>query len=212
MSSFDSITPVILAAGDSRRMGYPKALLPLGAEVFLTRILSTVRKAGLGKPKIVLGKAASVIQPRIEANQADILINRKPERGQLSSIQLAVSSLKPGCIAAMIWPVDQPLVSMELICSLVKLFLSSDALIAHPVHGGKSGHPSIFRKMIFPEILETPLGESPKKIVMQHKASTAVLPTDETGTVCDIDTPSDYENAIGVKLKSVIDPHLLKIG
>ena len=65
--------------------------------------------------------------------------------------------------------------------------------------------------MIFPEILKAPLDESAKKIVMRHKASTAVLPTDETGTIRDIDTPSDYENAFGVKLNSVIDPRLLKI-
>ena len=63
----------------------------------------------------------------------------------------------------------------------------------------------------YPEILKTPLDESTKKIVLRHKASTAVLPTDESGTICDIDTPSDYENTFGVKLNSVIDPCLLKI-
>jgi len=210
MSSFDFITPIILAAGDSRRMGYPKALLPLGTDVFLTRILATAQKAGLGKPKIVLGKAASVIQSRIDTPHADILINRNPEHGQMSSIQLAVSSLHPECVAAMIWPVDQPLISVELILDLVKLFLSSDALIAHPVCGENNGHPAIFRNKIFHEFTETPLGESPKKIVLHHKASTTFLPTDETGTVNDIDTPTDYEIAFGIKLDSVIDPYLLE--
>ena len=199
------IAPVILAAGDSRRMGYPKALLPLESDVFLTRVLGTVQEAGLGKPTVVLGKTAPLVQPRIDVRQVDILINPDPARGQLSSIQLAFSSLRPECIAAMIWPVDQPLVSVDLIRNLARLFLSSDALIAHPVCGGKNGHPAIFRRKLFYEFMEIPLNEGPKKLIRRHRADTVILPTDETGTIHDIDTPSDYETACGIKLDSVVD-------
>lgn len=207
MSSVASITPVILAAGDSKRMGYPKAILPLESDVFITHILENCKNAGLGKPTVVLGKTAPVIQPRIDERQVDILINPDPNRGQLSSIQLALSSLRPECIAAMIWPVDQPLVSMDLIRNLAKLFLSSDALIAHPVCGGKNGHPAIFRRRLFHEFMETPLNEGPKKLIRRHEADTVLLPTDETGTIHDIDTPSDYETACGIKLDSMVEPN-----
>ena len=149
MSSMTLITPVILAAGDSRRMGYPKALLPLESDIFLTRVLQTVQEAGLGKPTVVLGKTAPLVQPRIDACQVDILINPDPGRGQLSSIQLAFSSLRPECIAAMIWPVDQPLVSVDLIRNLARLFLSSDALIAHPVCGGRTATRQSFDGSFF---------------------------------------------------------------
>jgi len=204
MPSIASITPVILAAGDSSRMGYPKALLPLGPEVFLTHILGIAQRAGLGKPTVVLGRSASIIQSRIDERQVTVLINPDPERGQLSSIQLALSSLPPDCIAAMIWPVDQPLVSLDLIINLAQLFLSSDYLIAHPVCGEKGGHPAIFRRDLFQEFMEAPLDEGPKKIVLRYRAATAALPTDETGTVHDIDTPSDYETACGENLDSAV--------
>jgi molybdenum cofactor cytidylyltransferase len=204
MTSFASIVPVILAAGDSSRMGYPKALLPLGPEVFLTHILGTAQRAGLGKPMVVLGRSASIIQSRIDERRITILINPDPDRGQLSSIQLALSSLQPDCIAAMIWPVDQPLVSLDLIKNLAQLFLSSGCLIACPVCGERHGHPAIFRRDLFREFMEAPLDEGPKKIVFRHRAATAALATDESGTVHDIDTPSDYETVCGENLDSAV--------
>ena len=204
MSAFNAIVPVVLAAGDSVRMGYPKALLPLESGVFLSRILDTVHGAGLGKPTVVLGRAAAEIQARIDLSQADVVINPAPDRGQLSSIQLALASLQHDCIASLIWPVDQPLISESLIASLANLFLSSGALIANPVCRKKRGHPVIFRRDLFEEFLQASLEENPKKIVARHRASTVGLPTEETGTVFDIDTPSDYEDACGESLDSVL--------
>lgn len=204
MASLASITPVILAAGDSSRMGYPKALLPLDSDLFLTRIMKTSQTAGLGKPIVVLGKSAPEIQSTIDIRQADIVVNPDPDRGQLSSIQLALAALQPDCIAIMIWPVDQPLVSMELVRKLAQLFLSSDKLIACPVHKEKRGHPAIFRRDLFHEFIEVPLDEGPKKIVLRHRADTVVLPSNEAGTVHDIDTPHDYEITCGKTLDSAI--------
>ena len=185
-------------------MGYPKALLPLESDVFLTRILKTAQEAGLGRPVVVLGRSAPIIQSRIDVRQADIIINPDPDRGQLSSIQSALSSLPPDCLAAMIWPVDQPLVSAGLVISLARMFLSSDALIANPVCRKKRGHPVIFRRDLFAELMKAPLAEGPKKMILRYQAATAVLPTNETGTIQDIDTPSDYENAFGKKLDGLM--------
>ncbi len=197
MQTVTSIAPIILAAGDSTRMGYPKALLPLGSDMFLTRILGILRNVGLPKPVIILGRAASIIQPQIKGWPADIRINPDPSRGQLSSIQVALSHLSPESIAGLIWPVDQPAVSEDLVRRLTQLFIDSKSKIACPIYGGKRGHPAIFHRDLFPEFMDAPLEEGPKKILMRHQNATVLLPTQEPGTVKDIDTPAEYQELTG---------------
>jgi molybdenum cofactor cytidylyltransferase len=204
MPSVSSIAPIILAAGDSTRMGYPKALLPLGDEIFITRILGVIRKAGLWRPIIILGNAAPIIQPRIQDWPADIRINPDPGRGQLSSIQLALSHVAPEFDAGLIWPVDQPAVSEHLVCRLTQLFITSGSRIAFPKCGGRRGHPAIFHRSLFEEFMDAPLEEGPKKILLHHEHETAILPTEESAAVQDIDTPADYQTLTGESLEAAL--------
>jgi len=204
MPLLTSIAPIILAAGDSARMGYPKALLPLGRDTFLTRILGTMARVGLASPTIILGRAALAIQAEICNWHTNILINPDPSRGQLSSIQLALSSLHPDFSSAMIWPVDQPLVSEKLVYDIAQLFLATGALIAFPTCGDKRGHPAVFHRLLFHEFMDTPLEEGPQNILLRHQHATATLATDESATVADIDTPSEYRAIIGEELNSAL--------
>ncbi len=204
MRTTASIIPIILAAGDSSRMGYPKALLPLGEETFITRILRILRASGLSRPIIVLGRAANSIRPYIRDWPADIRINPDPGRGQLSSLQLAMENIGPEIDACMIWPVDQPAVSGDLVCCLTQAFLSSESRIACPKCGGKRGHPAIFHRDLFQEFLEAPLAEGPKNILQRHRQEMTELPTEESATVLDIDTPSDYLALTGKDLQTAL--------
>jgi molybdenum cofactor cytidylyltransferase len=205
LPSIESIIPVILAAGDSTRMGYPKALLPLGDRTFLTHILEVLKNAGLPQPVIVLGKAAPEISPVVREYDASILINKEPERGQLSSIQLALRSLPSTCSAGMIWPVDQPSISENLVLDLSRLFLASRALITLPANGGRRGHPAIFHRTLFQEFLDIPVQEGPKRLLVHHRNETTVLDTEESGCLKDIDTPSDYLQLTGEKLEHLLE-------
>jgi molybdenum cofactor cytidylyltransferase len=204
MQSTSSIAPIILAAGDSTRMGYPKALLPLGTDTFITRILGIIRKTELPRPVIVLGRAAGIIRPRIRDWPAEICINPDPDRGQLSSIQLGLSRVNPEFEAGMIWPVDQPAVSEELVLRLIQLFVDSRSLITIPMCGERRGHPAIFHRSLFKEFMDAPLEEGPKKILLRHESEIAILPTEETGTIRDIDTPADYQALTGEELKTAL--------
>jgi molybdenum cofactor cytidylyltransferase len=204
MKSVTSIVPVILAAGDSRRMGHPKALLPLGSEVFITHILAILRRVALPCPVIILGNAASIIQPHIRNWPADIRINPDPGRGQLSSIRLALAHAGPEFSACMIWPVDQPAVSDDLVRRLTGSFLASDSRIACPVCRGQRGHPAIFHRSLFQEFMDAPLEEGPRKILLNHQHEMALVPTEEAGVIQDIDTPADYQSLTGESLESAL--------
>jgi molybdenum cofactor cytidylyltransferase len=200
MRSMTTIAPIILAAGDSLRMGFPKALLPLGQNTFLTRILGILKDAGLPKPTIVLGRAASTIQPTIRDWPADIHINPDPSRGQLSSIQLALSRLDQEFAAAMIWPVDQPAISVDLVRRLVQLYVTSESWITCPAFGNRRGHPAIFNRALFREFMDAPWEQGPKGIILRHQDSLATLDTEEPASVEDIDTPEQYRKLTGAAL------------
>jgi molybdenum cofactor cytidylyltransferase len=203
-ASFESIVPVVLAAGDSTRMGYPKALLPLGGATFLTHILGTLRQVGLARPVVVLGGAAADIEPAVREWTVEILRNPDPGRGQLSSIQLALQRLDPGCLGAMIWPVDQPALSARLVRSLAERFLATGAPVTCPLYGDRRGHPAIFHRALFGEFMEAPLEKGPKGILLRHRAAMALVPTGEAGAVDDVDTPADYRALTGEDVETAV--------
>jgi molybdenum cofactor cytidylyltransferase len=197
------ITPIILAAGDSARMGFPKALLPIGGDTFLTRILRTLEHLGLEDPTVVLGKHAARIRPYITQWRVRIVVNPRPDAGQLSSIKLALSELD-SCEACMLWPVDQPGITESLVRDLIRLFRVSGAPLALPCLGGKNGHPAIFRGTLFREILDTPVHEGLKQMVLRHRGETALLATEEVAVIEDVDTPADYFRLTGERLTEVL--------
>ena len=186
------------------RMGYPKALLPFGPDIFLTHILRVLRNVGMPKPLIILGKTASTVQEQLGEWTADVRINPNPGRGQLSSIQLGLSHLNPESLAGMIWPVDQPAVSEDLIRRLIQVFIDSESKIALPKCGSKRGHPAIFHRSLFQEFMDAPVAEGPKKILLRHQDATIELLTNESAVIHDIDTPEDYEALTGESLAEAL--------
>jgi molybdenum cofactor cytidylyltransferase len=199
-----NVQPVILAAGDSSRMGYPKALLPLGDDTFLTRILKTLATLEVPTARLILGMHESLVRPLLVNYDVCALVNPDPSRGAVSSIKLALENLDPGCSGCLIWPVVQPLVSAELVRDLIRLFESSTAPLALPSCGGKAGHPAIFGRGMMDELLVLPPDATPKIIVARHKNEAAWLVTEETGTTEDIDTPHDYLRLTGETLESAL--------
>jgi molybdenum cofactor cytidylyltransferase len=199
----DRISPIILAAGASSRMGFPKALLPIGGDVFLTRILGTLEPLGLEDCIVVLGRQAARILPFLPHFGTRVVVNFNPDAGQLSSIQIALSGLDSSQ-SCLIWPVDQPGISRNLVRALIQLFRDSGAPLALPCVGGKNGHPALFRGTLFQEILETPVQEGLKKMVLRHREEAALLVTDEVAAIEDVDTPEDYLRLTGESLSEAL--------
>ena len=185
-------------------MGYPKALLPLGSGLFLTRILDTIREAGLADTILVLGNSAPLIKSAVADHSLTCVINPDPQRGQLSSMQLALSTLKSTAEACLFWPVDQPAVTSAVVKRLVELFDRTRAPMVVPVCAERRGHPVIFGRPLFKELLEEPLETGAKGVVLRHQNEAALLPTTDFATILDIDTPEDYFRLTGNRLDSVL--------
>ncbi len=186
------IVPLVLAAGDSRRMGFPKALLRLGTRRFIEVILDKLERLQLARPIVVVGNHASLIQPHLASRDLRVLLNPHPEHGQISSLQLAIRNAGTfrGCL---VWPVDQPAVGEEIVRRLIELFDDRGALIAMPWCRGRRGHPALFGPRLCRELLALPVDQGPKELIRSHAGETVLLETDDPGTVEDIDTPAEYE-------------------
>ena len=104
------IVAVVLSAGESSRMGRPKALLPIGGETFIERVVRTLKQTSVGKVIVVLGHNADEMSRRIAHLPVEILVNRDYKSGQLTSLQVAVRSLdsQSDCDGMLVHLVDHP--------------------------------------------------------------------------------------------------------
>lgn len=191
------IVAVVLSAGESSRMGSPKALLPLGGRLFIERIVSVLERSRVGKIIVVLGHNAQEIEPKIVHLPVTIVVNRDYEQGQLSSLLAAIRSLESDKVdGILVHLVDHPLLKASLVDRMIHLFYESGKLIVVPAFGGRRGHPVIFSSRLFPELLKTPLELGAKSVVHSHRDDTLEVETEDQGVVVDIDTPEEYHRYI----------------
>jgi molybdenum cofactor cytidylyltransferase len=192
------LAAAILAAGESRRMGEPKALLPYHCATFLEHLLSITRHPRIGVTRVVLGAHSTEICAKVRLDPAIVVVNPDWPKGQLSSIQAAVRSLPAGATEGLlICPVDHPMVSADLIGQLLAAFDSSAKLIAIPVYHGRRGHPVLFRAVLYEELLSASPDVGARQVVWAHADSLAEIPTEEEGAVLNLNDPETLRKATG---------------
>lgn len=188
------IVGIILAAGESTRMGTPKPLLKLNGETFLEHILSVLKASRIGTIKVILGHQAEQIRRRLSLNDVDVIINKEYKKGQLSSLVAGILSLESeqSVDGIMVCLVDHPLVRVRLVDELIDRFYKSDKWIVVPKHEGKRGHPVIFSKALFPDLLKAPLEAGAKAVVRENQDKVLEVETEDEGVLIDIDTLEQY--------------------
>ena len=148
----------ILAAGQSQRMGQPKALIPFQGLSFVEHLITATRHARIGVTRVVLGAGANEIRAKLPVDAGSIVVNSDWPKGQLSSVHAAIRSLPAGGTEALlICPVDHPLISSHLVAQLVGAFDASRRAVVLPKYHGRRGHPVIFRAALYDELLAAPL-------------------------------------------------------
>jgi molybdenum cofactor cytidylyltransferase len=192
------IAAVVLSAGESSRMGRPKALLPIGGQTFIERIVGVLQKSRVKKNFIVLGHNADELRRRIEHLPVEILINPAYKQGQLSSLQVAVRRFEsePDCEAMLVHLVDHPYIDADLVDLMIVRFYETHKLIVVPRFSGRRGHPVIFSRRLFPELLAAPPSEGAKAVVNAHRGEMLEIDTADEGITLDIDTPELYRQHV----------------
>jgi len=194
------LAAAILAAGESRRMGSPKALLPYRGKNFTEYLLEVASHPRVGVRRVVLGARAEEVRAQIHLGDAEVVINEEWQRGQLSSIQAAVRSLPAKQTAGLLLcPVDHPLVSAELVARLIEEFDASGKPIVLPTYRGKRGHPLIFAASLYAEILDASPEVGARQVVWAHAGDVLEVATDEEGVVLNLNDPETLRRAMEAK-------------
>jgi molybdenum cofactor cytidylyltransferase len=193
------IAAVVLAGGDSTRMGSPKALLPApDGQLFVVRIVRAFADAGISTMVVVTGSAHEAIVEVLGAafpERPGIAVrNPEPSRGQLSSLWTGMDVVvHEDTEALLVTLVDVPMLSAATVSAVIEAWRRSRAPIVRPAVGARHGHPVLFDRSLFAELREAPLDGGAKTVVRRHEARILhVVPPDE-GCLHDVDTPDDYQ-------------------
>jgi molybdenum cofactor cytidylyltransferase len=184
----------ILSAGESRRMGFPKALLPYRGKTFIEHLLEVTSHRRVGLTRIVLGAHVEEIRKILSDNSGNVVVNEQWQQGQLSSIHAAIRSLPTGETEGLILcPVDHPAISADLIADLIDAFDRTEKLVALPLYRGRRGHPVIFRSSLYDELLGASPELGARQIVWAHPAEVVEIPTDEEGAILNLNDPESFK-------------------
>lgn len=189
-----SVAGLILAAGESRRMGSPKALLEYQGETFIDRLSGLF--AALCSPVIVvLGANADEIRART-ARPVQFVFNPHYRSGQTGSLQCGLRAVPPQAEGVLFTLVDHPAVAAV---TLETLLAAPRPLLRVPRCGGRRGHPVWFRRELISEFLSLPETGAARDVVRAHVAETEFLDVDDPGVLADIDDPASYRELLGAR-------------
>ena len=186
---------IILAAGESRRMGYPKPLLKIGERTFIEQIAETML-AVVPRLVIVLGAHRERVRVAIPPDpRITIVENPNYARGQLSSLKVGLSAIQPDASGALVHLGDHPLVRVETFRAIIDCYNQTGKLIVIARHNGRRGHPVIFDRVVFDELQAAPEEEGARHVVNADAARVVYVDRDDPGINLDLDTPSDLTRA-----------------
>lgn len=203
MSRSPSIAGVILAAGESSRMGTDKALLPWPPQAAAhlpskdTFLSAAIESLSLSTDFVVVvaGKNEAALASTVYANGASVVVNPDPDRGQFSSLQLGLREvLNRGRDAAAITLVDRPPAKAATLYTLRQAFQSAPQNVwaVVPQFSGKHGHPIIVGRELIEMFLRAPATSSAREIEHRHQAHIQYVGVDDPFVTANINTPAEY--------------------
>jgi|SRR5271166_1388399 len=194
---------VILAAGESTRMGTDKALLPWPpaapgspptGQTFLTAAIQALEPFS-ERVIVVAGKNEAALAPAVYAKGASLVSNPDPDRGQFSSLQVGLRYvLSDGRDAAMVTLVDRPPVKAETLKALCSAFTeaASGVWAVVPACNGKHGHPFLVAREMIEAFLKAPPSATAREIEQQNLQHIAYVAVADPLVTLNIDTPEEY--------------------
>jgi CTP:molybdopterin cytidylyltransferase MocA len=192
------IAAILLAAGDSARMGRPKPLLAWRGATLLERQIRLYQSHGCAV-YVVLGRQAEQIAAACPAAAgAALLLNPAPERGMLSSLQIALAALPASTPAVFFTPVDNPGVARPTLAALTALWRGGAKLAIPRIHG-RRGHPVLVDASLLPALRGLPASATPRDFVQSCSALAVYADLDDSAITLDIDTPADYDALLALE-------------
>ncbi len=146
------IWSIILAAGESKRMGFPKMLLKFNGKTMIENVIEHVAESDTDGILVVLGAGSDDLVDLVRKFDVRYCYNENYREGMLSSVQCGFKNLPSDAEAVMVFQGDQPFISPSVIDIVIKAYRSSEKGIVIPVHNGKRGHPLLLDRKYRDEI------------------------------------------------------------
>ena len=186
------ITAIILAAGQSKRMGQPKMLLPWGETTVLEKVIVTFETAGVDDLLVVTGGNREHVETLV-GEFARCIFNPKYAEGEmLSSVQAGLAGLKPGVEAVLIGLGDQPQIQERSVQLIIDEYRKSRASIVVPSYQMRRGHPWLVTRTHWDEILSMKSPASLRDFLRNHADEIHYVKLNNDSILQDLDTPEDY--------------------
>jgi molybdenum cofactor cytidylyltransferase len=192
------LSAIILAAGESARMGRPKPLLHWKGRPFIEHVCTALRSAGVEDRVAVFGRASAEILKAWTPAGEKVAVNLKPENGQLSSLRAGLEYIAPDCEAFLVCLADQPTVDAETYKKIIAFwtFHKDCIVIPRTIRAAdsrlKRGHPIIipaeYRRLCY----EAPLDKGLHWVTHHPSVKIADLEVADKEIIRDFDTPEDY--------------------
>ncbi len=187
------ISVIILAAGQSKRMGQPKMPLPWVDDTVLGHIINVFRAAGTQDILVITGGAREAVESIAQANKARTIFNREYARGEmLSSLQVGLRALGLETEAALVALGDQPQIQEETIRLIVDIYAQTASPLIVPSYQMHRGHPWLIAREHWAEILGMDTPETPRDFLNRHSAQIQYVEVDSSTILEDLDTMEDY--------------------
>ena len=190
------IWAIILAAGESKRMGSPKMLLPFKGFTMIENVIANVSCSKVDNIMVVLGADRDSIVKLIRTKAVNYCYNENYKDGMLSSVMCGFRNIPIDHSAVLVFQGDQPLITPNAINSVIEVYLSSGKGIVIPVYESKRGHPILIDRKYRNEIQKLNPAEGLRSLALKYSDDVLEVNTDIAGILRDFDTYDEYKNEI----------------
>lgn len=191
-----AVRALLFAAGESSRMGRPKALLPWRGRPLVAYQVEQLLEAGADEVVVVVGHAAGDVRPPAEAAGARVVENPAYRDGRAGSVRVGAQALPDDTLAVVTLNVDQPRPA-ALVRRVIDAHLAHGAAITTPEAGGRRGHPVVFAGSLLPELRAvSEADQGLRAVVHRHGARRFLAPIDDPIIHLEFNTPDEYAAAL----------------
>lgn len=187
---------IILAAGESKRMGKPKLLLPFGNKTIIETVVDNAIQSKVDEVLVVLGSNAEKIGEKIRDLPAKTSINPNFTQGMLSSIQWGFENLPEDVDAVLIMLGDQPMIPSSVIDRIIEAYRRTGKGIIIPIYEKRRGHPILIDMKYKDEVKKISPDTGLRALIHSHTEDILEIEVDDPGILRDIDTVEDYKKEI----------------
>ena len=191
------ISAILLAAGESRRMGTPKQLLTFRGKTFVETCVDNLLASEIAEVIVVTGHRDDEVTRAVGNRQVRYAHNDNYRSGMASSIKSGIRAVSSDCKACIVALVDQPRIGPDVVNAVIENY-QSPSLIVIPTYNGKKGHPVLLDLTLRDEILQMDDNEGLRQVVHAHQAETSLLEVSSNAILEDCDFPEDYERLLKV--------------